>query len=283
MKKRVFLLIIFCLLLCGCSAEVNIDLDRSTIAEDVTIYAEASSEQEKMELNTSFRKYMPIYSEIVVADTEPDEKVKGVTYYDRTLKETDYGYEYNYKHEFSYNDYNRSTLLRRSFRSAYFEKDNSEKVIKFYTDNQGVLLMEEFPQLSNVTVNIKTDYLVLETNADSIKGNVYTWKFDRSNYRKNIYLKVSSTKKNSSGGKTPSNPGEKDPDNPDDPDDPDYPDDPDDPEKPDEPIEPGISKSTEIDPKAKERAKYSWIVIPLAILGFFIIIIFVNLVSKSKK
>ena len=49
--------------------------------------------------------------------------------------------------------------------------------------------------------------LVLETNADSINGNVYTWKFDRNNYRKNIYLKASSFKKNSSEGKTPSNPG----------------------------------------------------------------------------
>ena len=200
MKKKILLLIGICLLLCGCSAEINIDLDRANVTEDIHIYAEAANDEEKEELNMSFRKYMPIYSETVVADTEPDEKVKGITYYDRELIETDYGYHYNYKHAFTYNDYNRSTLLRRSFRSAYVEKDNYDKVIKVYTDNQGILLMDEFPMLSNVTVNIKTDYLVLDTNADSINGNVYTWKFDRNNYHKNIYLKASTTKKNSSGG-----------------------------------------------------------------------------------
>ena len=276
MKKKIFLLLGICFLLCGCSAEINIDLDRSNITEDIHIYAEASTQSEKDQLNMSFRKYMPIYSETVVADTEPDEKLNGVKYYDRTLEETDYGYHYNYKHEFTYNDYNKSTLLRRSFRSAYVEKDNAEKVIKLYTDNQGIILMDEFPMLSNVTVNIKTDYLVLDTNADSINGNVYTWKFDRNNYKKNIYLKASSVKKNSSG--TPSDK----PSNPEDPEDPDDPEDPEEPEKPAEPIEPGIHKTTKVDPEAEKNAKFTWIIIPLAIVGF-LIIIFVNLVFKGKK
>ena len=181
----------------------------------------------------------------------------------------------------TYKDYNKSTLLRRSFRSAYVEKDTREDLIKVYTDNQGIILMDEFPLLSNVTVNIKTDYLVLETNADVINGNVYTWKFDRSNYKKNIYLKASSIKKNSSGGKQsgkPSNPSD-----PDDPDDSEEPDDPEEVEEPENPVEPGIHRSTNVDPEKERIAKYTWIVIPIAIVGFLVIIMFVNLVSKAKK
>ena len=151
-----------------------------------------------------------------------------------------------------------------------------------FMDNENIL-SKMICDISGFNYALLENNLVLDTNADSINGNVYTWRFDRNNYHKNIYLKASSVKKNSSGSPSekPSNP-----DNPDDPvdsDDPDDPEDPDDPGEVEKPSNPGIHRTTVEDPNAEEKAKYIWIIIPLAILGFLVVIIIVNLVTKAKK
>ena len=46
--------------------------------------------------------------------------------------------------------------------------------------------------LEEVTVNIKTDYLVEEDNADKVDGNTYTWVFDRDS-NKNINMVIDTT------------------------------------------------------------------------------------------
>ena len=94
-------------------------------------------------------------------------------------------------------------------------------------------------------------------------------------------MKASTTKKNSSGGGSSEKPT--DPDKPVDPDDPDKPVDPDKPDDPEKPTEPGIHRATNDDSNKKELSKYTWLIIPLAILGLFVVIIIVNLVGKAKK
>ncbi|MDE5888536.1 MAG: hypothetical protein K2H20_00800, partial [Bacilli bacterium] len=92
MKKKIILLIGLVFMLCGCSADVNIELDGSTIKEDVYIYAYPNEYYTKEQLKTAFRKYIPAFAKDMIIDTMPDTESKGVSYYSRS--DTDLGNGY---------------------------------------------------------------------------------------------------------------------------------------------------------------------------------------------
>ena len=276
MKKRIFLLVLLSFILCGCTAEVNIDLDRISVTEESILRIDTTDPEVLEDYRIIFREHMPAFYDVAVTEDDPDVANRGITYYDYKKTEQNYGYDLTYKHKFSIEDYNSSRLLRNSFKSAYVVKDSLDDTIEFYTDSDGIILMRRYPQLSNVRVNIKTDLLVLETNADKVDGNVYTWNFDRSNYTRNIYIKTSRSKKSSSGKQ----------DNPEKKED----------EKPDEgegkdsgEVKPksngnvGITKTTTVDPEREEKNKLAWMLIPLAILGLIVVVFVVNAASKLKN
>ena len=281
MKKRMFLLILLCFILCGCSAEVNIELTKYSVTEDTILYIDESDPEILSDYKLIFRENMPIYYDVTLAEEDPDQAVSGIRYYDFKKTEQNYGYDLNYKHQFNLEDYNNSRLLRNSFKSAYVEKDNKEDIIEFYTDNEGIKMMKNYPQLTSVKVNIKTDLLVLETNADSVNGNVYTWNFNKDNYPRNIYIKASTTQKSTASTKKEEpeeKPGTEEPG--------------DEPEE--KPVNPGnkgnngsvngtISRSTEVDPEEEEKNKKAWIFIPLCIIGLVVLVFVVNTASKLKN
>ena len=56
-----------------------------------------------------------------------------------------------------------------------------------------MIYFDEYPLLEEVTVNIKTDYLVEENNADSVDGNTYTWVFNKDS-KKSIDIVIDTSK-----------------------------------------------------------------------------------------
>ncbi len=189
MNKKVVALILMVFMLCGCSAEVNLNITSTDIYEQVNINAYQSSDFTKEQIKQSFRQYVPAFKTDVLVDTEPDKKNPGVQYYDR--KETDIGngYAYQYSYKFKFNEYRNATSLKEAYKSINIQENKKDKLITLSTDSGGLLYFRQYPSLDSVKVNIKLDskYKVLNHNADYTNGNIYMWSLSRNN-NKNIYL-----------------------------------------------------------------------------------------------
>lgn len=209
MKRKIILLIVLLFLLCGCTANVDLVVKENGIEESVSVTALQDNYLTKEQIKGAFREYIPAFAETEIVDTMPDEKESGVSYYNKSTTELSSGYLLNYKYNFSLGDYVKARTVKKSFSSAAVIKDNNEKTITISTDNAGILLFKEYPNLTEVKVNIKAEYPVKENNADSVKDNIYTWVFTPET-KKSIYIlydlnsNPSNQKPNESEVETPS-------------------------------------------------------------------------------
>lgn len=245
--KKIILLICLMVMLSGCTAEVNIDLTEKKVSEDIKITAESDSLNSKESLKGAFRQYMPVDKNVIIPDTDPDVKQRGIKYYKQDTQELGNGYIFNYKYDFDFNDYNNATSLNRVFKSSSLELDRKEKELTFYTDNGGIILMDEYPSFTNLVVNIKTDLKLIETNADQQKDGVYTWIFNNGSDNKGIYLKLS-TKKEINNNKNKED----------------------------------VSAVKKVEKKENPYDKYLIFIIPGIIVIFIFIVVIINKIAKAK-
>lgn len=185
--KKILLLFVLLFLLCGCSANVDIVVKENGIDETISITALEDNYLNKQQIKDSFREYMPAFAETEIVDTMPDQKESGVEYYSKSTTELSSGYIINYKYSYGLNDYVRAKSVKKSFASSAVIKDVNEKTLTLSTDNAGILLFKEYPNLTEIKVNIKASYPVKENNADSVNNDIYTWVF-YPNTQKSIYI-----------------------------------------------------------------------------------------------
>lgn len=188
MKRNIILLVCMLFLLCGCTAEVNIDISSKSVNEEVIINAYPNDIYSKEQLKTSFRKYIPAFANDVIVDAAPDVKQPGIKYYNRVEKELSNGYKLSYSYNFKFKDYFNSTTVKNGFKSATIQRDTVEDTILISTDKGGLLYFNQYPYLNEIKVNIKSTHKMIDNNADRVNGNVYTWIFNKNNNKKNIYI-----------------------------------------------------------------------------------------------
>jgi hypothetical protein len=264
MKKKLLLLIALVFLLCGCTAEVNINVGYSNIEETISITTLADNNLTKETIKKSFRVYMPAFENDIVTDTDPDEKIPSVSYYSYISEELSNGYKNTYGYRYSFDEFKNSTSVKEAFRSVTIQNDKVDGEIMLSTDTGGLLLFNAYPKLDSVKVNIKSEYKVKETNADSHKDNVYTWTFTRGNDKKNIYILYDKGHKWD----------EKEPEKP---------------ENPDDPSNPGKTDPGKTDPsgkltvKTKQEKNHLLLVIVCAACGTLLILWFVFKGSIIKE
>ena len=199
MKKRLFFLLLIPFLLCGCRAEVNITINNDVVSESITINEETYDVFTINDIAQQYRKYVPAFYNVPIIDTMPDVKQDGVAYYKTTSNAAGDTYRAYYQYSFRFKEYKNATSLRNAFKSSEVQYDPYEKQILFTTDASGMTIFQTYPQLTEVRVNIKTGYQVMETNADYQNGDVYTWIFYR-NTKKNIYMLLHDPTGKSVGG-----------------------------------------------------------------------------------
>lgn len=177
MNKKVIILVLFIFLLCGCSIEVNLTVDENNIFEEISILDYTNEQISKENILTKYRKYYPVYTDDL-DEEEPDEKYSGIDYYNREVLELDNGYniKYSYKHKLS--KYYNANTLKLGFKSNNIIVDEKEKTITLATESSGINFFYIYPDLDTITINIKSDLEVVDTNGQK-DGNVYKWTFTK--------------------------------------------------------------------------------------------------------
>ena len=193
MKIKCLILVLLIFIMCGCTAEVNLDISDNKIKESVDITFYQNALYPKDIIKSSFRNYIPVYAKNLIVDTMPDEPLEGINYY--TKKETDLGngYKFNYSYDFNINEYGEARTVKNAFKSYNVSYNEDDNTISLSTDNEELLYFKDYPELEEVKINIKTDYLVKENNADSINDNIYTWVFKKDEV-KSINLLIDTSK-----------------------------------------------------------------------------------------
>ena len=189
MNKKVILLVLLVLLLCGCSSEVNINIDGKNIIEEVNITYMADDIINKQNVYASFREYIPAFNNVLVVDTQEDVKVENVKYYERKVNEYSNGYLFNYKYAFNVNNYTNARSVKNAFKSLNINDNKKDSILTISSDNAGIILLRQYPKLSSVTINITTNNQVLETNGIK-NGSKYSWTFTQQDNNKGIYIKM---------------------------------------------------------------------------------------------
>lgn len=187
MKKRVIVLLILSFLLTGCSITYNLEIDGDDYIESTSALGDyAVDNYRAFEIYST--KPIPL-SKLDPVQSESDEKIKSINYYDiEDISKDDYfGLKYSGKFGKNKVSFENSSILSFGVGNFNFKTEDNISTIEVPV---GIKLFEQYDSLDEIVVNIKSKYEVLENNADEINNNTYTWYITRSNYKnKSINIK----------------------------------------------------------------------------------------------
>lgn len=174
MKKKNFL-ILLPLLLTGCTINYDLVINENNISETITGSVE-KSEYEIKDTDTSLNDfYVLINEDVNPVITENDLYKKNIINTDNGI---DYKYTYNYK-----NNYDKSRIINTCFENHII--DETEDYYNIKLSGQFYCLYSD-----KIYINVTSNYVVLENNADKVDGNKYKWTIDNSD-NVNIALTIS--------------------------------------------------------------------------------------------
>lgn len=189
MNKKIIFIIFLSFLLCGCTANYNLSINDGTITENLNVISIPSPDVDNYINNNT--KYPTPAKKSQKFDKYTDEKLENVDYYDVKKIQKDGLVGLDYKYDFTFTNYNDSNIMNSCF--EYFKVINGDNMFTIST-SKGNKCMNEMVDVLNV--NISTNYLVVDSNADTVNGHTYSWKINRDNYKdKNIYIKLNTVKR----------------------------------------------------------------------------------------
>lgn len=178
-KKGIKILVGLILLLTGCNANYRVEFIDGEFKEDVYLFTD----------NESFIEQ--------TKEKEGPEKIA----YQMYLFDKDYD---NFETKLEYDEYNTGfnyhtnfTLKKRQdwesvVRQCYDEIAiiKTKDSITIQTSNE-FLCYKNFKELENVSISFKTNYIVVDNNADSVSSNKYIWQIKKEDAQyKPLYIKM---------------------------------------------------------------------------------------------
>jgi hypothetical protein len=162
MNKKNILLAVLIILLTGCSVNYNLVFKDDLIEETITITPENTQEKQNAQQFENRDYY-------AIIDANNQKKYK------KTI-ESDGNYIFNYKYDFS-------NFKNSRFTSCYdaYTLTNDSGIITLSTSKKFKCTTYDYNEVENITINISTEYKVVENNADEIDGNVYKWHINKNN------------------------------------------------------------------------------------------------------
>lgn len=179
--KKIILLIVGLFILSGCSATYNLEIYNDEYKENISVLSEKADTTEMKDWNIPTNADEENMDILLTTD-----KITGINYYAKKDSFTNNHYKYAYANEFSMTNYYKSYFAVNSydfFAVYYDDTDESGKkdLITISTSFKN-LIFEKYPDLENLTINIKTNHRVYSNNADSKKDYTYTWNINKNNY-----------------------------------------------------------------------------------------------------
>ena len=195
MKLRNIIIIISIFLLTGCDAVYNLDISDNKIEESTNFHFlendyhyDAYSPDIEMKYYNNMEELMnDVMKEDYLAF---DKKYNNKVSYQKKRMNDD---SVNFRHTYSFDNFIHSSLLNSCGKNVIIhnDKDSLSLTAKFYYSCFG---MDYGPHLNDLTINIKTDYVVSNHNADQVEGNTYTWFVKDIDYNKNIEINLKKEK-----------------------------------------------------------------------------------------
>jgi hypothetical protein len=177
MKK--IILLIAMTLLTGCTANYDINILEDKITDNIQIYTDNKT--------------------VKIASQEQTEKFyqelgnweRGYEYYKRELYTTDKITGYKYTYDFSYNEYDAMSQIRKCYND--FEFTHNEDKIEIKTSEE-FLCKNYYKNVNKISINITSEYEILNSNADIKTNDIHTWTITNTNYQ-NKPIKITLLKK----------------------------------------------------------------------------------------
>lgn len=165
-NSKLILLLIILFSLTGCTFEYNIEINTNRIKESNIIYIDnATKDTIKQEVE-----------ELVDSYTGP---TNGLGMYTQSIVNSNnrFGmlYEMNYS---KIEDYNDSISVSSCYDNYKLIKEEDKIII---STSKEFKCFDNYKELDDVIVNIKSNLDVLSSNADEVNGNVYTWNITKDN------------------------------------------------------------------------------------------------------
>lgn len=179
--KRIkkFIIISLVILFSGCSAEYNLDIHDDIFSESIKVSLSNFDDTDLIPTFDEDNQYVSSSSTLDLI-------------YDKTKEDDGENSIYTYTHDFSFDEF-KGSLNNKCFDNL---KINEEEGIYSLTAYGFNCLNGHQTFADDYKINIKTDYKVINNNADEVKGNTYTWYLDqKENKKKNIIFQYSKTKK----------------------------------------------------------------------------------------
>ena len=183
MKKIFFLVICLLFFTCGCSVHYELTLDEN-VEEVNNVYTKENSSEvyQNVDLNRILNSYTQSYIPVFFDENDGveigSEKNEGVEYYNIVPYKNSEFEGFTSSYQFDYYNIYRSRMIKECFDEISVQKNDTVYRINTST---GCKAYKKYSLLEDLTIDVKTDYNVISSNADEVKGNHYYWYFTKDN------------------------------------------------------------------------------------------------------
>ena len=170
--KDLIVLILIISLFTGCTATYNLKITDNTIVEKISLIEQKSLVDQEM------------------ADEQLENLFSGISSgfkkYNVTKKEKNENIIYNLSQTYFLSDMDSVNNIRMikecfdAYNIVYLDDEQTSYILQ--TSKGFHCLNYDYNEIDSVNINIEIDNEVLNSNADKIKGNVYSWHIDKNNY-----------------------------------------------------------------------------------------------------
>ena len=190
--KRIVLLLMI-VFLSGCEATYTITINKDTINEKIEVLDKVDSNRTVTDIMNNYKKKYPVYNiEGDLDDQELYTYLPNTEYFNQTYNIDSNGYHLYYEYTYPIDKYASANTVNYSYDFKDIIYKNNTLQLSTSSPNNQLKYRDIF---TNLTVNIITDYIVTDNNADSVIGNRYIWYFNKNNnYEKRINFTVDLSK-----------------------------------------------------------------------------------------
>ncbi len=190
MKRiKLLLLSLSILLLSGCKATYELEINSEGFKENLTINATSINENEKIK-NYALAAYINTDEgdDYVEDESILFEKEEDTEYYNDSLKKDENGLNVlNYNYFFNHINFSKSNIINNNFSQiivkTYNYDEEAQKNYILITTPNDFSGFEKYDDLEYVTIKITNDYKVISSNADEVNNNTYIWHLTKDNIK----------------------------------------------------------------------------------------------------